>query len=1432
LAVYTGTSGNDTLSGGSGPDVLRGNQGDDRYLIGESADRVVKAEGEGEDRVLASVSYALRPGASVETLQTADALGTASINLTGSDFANAITGNDGDNRLRGLGGIDTLRGRAGDDRLDGGAGADVMAGGLGNDTYFVDRAADTIEETAGRGNDRVLTSVSYALGAGASVEMLQTTDGTGTTAINLTGNGLANTITGNDGDNYLRGHGGIDRLNGRAGDDRLDGGAGADVMAGGLGDDTYLVDRATDTIDETSGRGNDRVLTSVSYALDAGVSIETLRTISDAGTTALDLTGNEFDNRIVGNAGSNVLDGRGGADTLVGGLGADTFAFTQSLTPGNADRITDFEAGVDRILLGGEAGEPFAALAGGALNSRHLVLGAHAQEADDIVIYNPLTGALLYDADGNGEGSAVRFATLEAGLSLSASDFRVSGQLSGRPSISSATTASVAENSPTSTIVYQAVATDPNGDRIFWSLAGGPDVELLTIDQTGAVRLIESADREAKDIYRFSVVATDSGAGWTIRDVTLTISDVDEGTPVIAETAASNDDRFGAQGIDRNDLTVSSNPDLPDDTLPSATISGAISSSADVDYYAIHLEAGEAIYLDIDNSSGNLDAYLQLFRINGGEVLQLANDDLGVPDPGSDPHPEYGHNTDSFIRLRVSNSGTYLFAVSSFQDPERPTSGSYELNVSIGPPVSAAQILDEDVDALVSGAAWNDLDLTYGFPTRASDYPADTEEVDEPGEFAPLTAPQQAAVISHLGAIAAISGLNFNLAGNAGQADLRFAMSSSASPAYAYYPTNLGPDDIGGTAWFDMENFGNLQRGNYAWLTFLHETGHALGLKHGHESPPISPAHDSLEFTVMTYRSYIGHTVDDEGGFTNETFGYPQTLMMLDIAALQRMYGANFDTNAGNTTYRWSPTTGEMSIDGAGQGAPGVNRIFMTVWDGGGTDTYDFSDYSTGVTVDLRPGEWTTTSPTQLANLGNGRSARGNIANALLFEGDPRSLIENATGGAAGDTLYGNDIANILNGSGGNDHLYGLAGDDTLIGGNGIDKLRGGEGDDVLSGEDLDGGHGNDILNGGTGADYVRGGAGADQLNGGASSDRLYGDAGEDTLSGGGDNDSLEGGEGNDVLNGNSGNDFLWGQAGDDVMAGGLGDDTYRVEHGSDQIVELDGQGVDWVEIMYAYVAPEGVENIRILESYFADATGNSADNIIFGNAFSSVIDGGTGADVMRGGNGEDTYYVDSVNDLVYEVDTIFDWVDTVYSSVNFTAPEADPEFNNEPYGFYANAQASDRPGQGEIELVILTGTANISATGDGSENTLRGNSGNNTLDGRDGEDLLEGNAGNDRFAFTTPLGPDNIDTIADFVRVDDTIVLDDAVFAGLALGALAAGAFRTGAAAADADDRIIYNSANGQLLFDVDGVGGEAAVHFATLAGAPSLAANDFLVI
>jgi Ca2+-binding RTX toxin-like protein len=174
---------------------------------------------------------------------------------------------------------------------------------------------------------------------------------------------------------------------------------------------------------EAAGQGNDRVFAGTSYALGARVSVETPGTSNNAGTAAINLTGNETANTLLGNAGANILDGKAGADTLAGSTGADGFAFTTALGAGNVDRIVDFQGGVDKLRLDdaifGGIGTP------GAFNAAAFVTGSAAADASDRIVYNSTTGQLFYDADGTGGIAAVLFATLDGKPALAASDFMV-----------------------------------------------------------------------------------------------------------------------------------------------------------------------------------------------------------------------------------------------------------------------------------------------------------------------------------------------------------------------------------------------------------------------------------------------------------------------------------------------------------------------------------------------------------------------------------------------------------------------------------------------------------------------------------------------------------------------------------------------------------------------------------------------------------------------------------------------------------------------------------------------------------------------------------------------------------------------------------------------------------------------------------------------
>ena len=340
----------------------------------------------------------------------------------------------------------------------------------------------------------------------------------------------------------------------------------------------------------------------------------------------------------------------------------------------------------------------------------------------------------------------------------------------------------------------------------------------------------------------------------------------------------------------------------------------------------------------------------------------------------------------------------------------------------------------QNVDALFAGSKFDITALTFAFPTSVADYGANYGDMAAlQTNFGTFSEVQRVGTRAVLNLIDSVAGLTFTETTNAADATLRLALSDQPATAYAYLP---GSGNASGDSFYRKTDgtYDNPVRGNYAWVTLLHEIGHNLGLKHGHETGnfgALTADRDSMEFSVMTYRSFIGG--DAAGGYTNQAFSFAQTLMMYDIAALQTLYGADYGTNSGDSVYRWSASTGEMSINGVGQGAPGENRIFLTVWDGGGNDTYDFSNYTTALAISLQPGGWSKLSDAQIAELGPGQLARANVFNALTFQGNNASLIENAIGGSGNDVLIGNVANNRLTGGAGNDNLDGLEGVDTMV---------------------------------------------------------------------------------------------------------------------------------------------------------------------------------------------------------------------------------------------------------------------------------------------------------------------------------------------------------------------------------------------------------------
>jgi serralysin len=347
---------------------------------------------------------------------------------------------------------------------------------------------------------------------------------------------------------------------------------------------------------------------------------------------------------------------------------------------------------------------------------------------------------------------------------------------------------------------------------------------------------------------------------------------------------------------------------------------------------------------------------------------------------------------------------------------------------------------------------------------------------------------------------------------------------------------------------------------------------------------------------------------------------------------------------------------------------------------------------------------------------------------------------------------------------------------------------------------------------------------------------------------------------------GDSGDNVLSGSSGRDLMNGFGGNDTYFVNAGD---VLSDSGGIDQVNSSVSWNLGAAFENLTLLGSA-VEGGGNSADNLIVGNDARNVLNGRAGDDTLLGGGGNDVFNMSTGGTASYGADSIDggDGADTVDFGVNARgAVVADLGA-----GFMTGGGSG---GAGSATLASIEnvdgGAFNDSLTGSDAANNLYGAGGNDTLTGAEGNDTLRGADGNDwlqgGFAFavsgsgtgndvlTGGAGRDSFvfndapnpflappgataDLVTDFRSGTDTLVFDDNVFptAGPP-GRYVAGDPRFhaafGAAAGhDETDRIVYNTATGDLYFDPDGSGLAPSQIIATIQSDPTVIATDILII
>jgi Ca2+-binding RTX toxin-like protein len=476
-----------------------------------------------------------------------------------------------------------------------------------------------------------------------------------------------------------------------------------------------------------------------------------------------------------------------------------------------------------------------------------------------------------------------------------------------------------------------------------------------------------------------------------------------------------------------------------------------------------------------------------------------------------------------------------------------------------------------------------------------------------------------------------------------------------------------------------------LGQGQADLQTLIHEIGHAIGLEHpgqynGANAGKPAYREDTLQYSQMSYFSEALTGADFKGNWS-------RTPGLHDIAAAQRLYGANMATRTEDSIYGFDTNAGPTYLITGNQGA------VFTVWDAGGIDTLNFSGYNVDQMIDLAPESFSDVGGLKkniaLAALVD-TSGRNNW-NANFTPNSVANYIENAIGGRAVDTIHGNVVANKLEGRDGADVLFGYEGKDSLWGGNQGDTLHGGTDNDTLRGE-----NGNDTLYGNEGIDDLYGGAGDDVLNGGDDGSR-------------------------------------------ELMQGEAGNDTYYVWDAMDAISEnVGGKDPDdkVFTIIRTYSLQQSnylqgeVENLEFIGTGNFNATGNDLDNEIYGAAGNDTfsgrggrdyIEGRAGNDSFDGGTGLDSLIGGKQNDVYFLFDVTGSRYDRVFEEAGGGVDQIQVRDVSSSVRFYIMAE--------NVEIGVIVGAEadQFTLIGNKLGNRLYDDVGDNILVGGGGDDILNG---------------------------------------------------------------------------------------------------------
>jgi serralysin len=379
------------------------------------------------------------------------------------------------------------------------------------------------------------------------------------------------------------------------------------------------------------------------------------------------------------------------------------------------------------------------------------------------------------------------------------------------------------------------------------------------------------------------------------------------------------------------------------------------------------------------------------------------------------------------------------------------------------------------------------------------------------------------------------------------------------------------------------------------------------------------------------------------------------------------------------------------------------------------------------------------------------------------------------------------------------------------------------------------------------------------------------------TVFGGAGNDLIVVSTENCVYQGELGNDIFVSDGANNTFDGGVGNDTYSAE-AADSAASIDlAAGTAFARFNLESDVFTNIENVRGSQSddrIFGDSGNNRIDGLagndaIDGDPGNDTISGGAGTNELFGNAGIDTLVVEGnvssktriPPDAIRVIGTLdgvaFDHIASGFEQVlennklksvasfmeeTDTVGVLQPHIAESPVlaaidGFVAgltlNGTASANTLNGSAGHDDIAGLGgNDTLNGNGGDDEIFGGEGADTINGGLGVDKLTGGASNDTFVFSTALAG-GADTITDYNVAQDTIRIKSNLVGNLPAGSLAAIRFKnTAQGAIDADDRIIYNKANGQLIFDSNGSGALGSVLIAKLPANLAMVASEIVIV